>query len=186
MTLYMCLSVIGTFSLGWKTIIESTAFVVFTLWMLKKHPQSNRKLIYTAILAGLVFFEIPIRILHFESTSFNLMNSLCILWAFTIIVLYCEYKRMIIPILGCLIWLFGMTEGIARWQEYLNFKRHTTKEIVNVADCHVQDTNRTFPLGELKADYIVLNFWASHCTACINEFPEIQELSEMFQQDSTA
>lgn len=183
--MYVCLSMISTYSLWWRAVIESIAYVALTLWMLKKYPQSNRRLIYTAILAGLVFFEIPIRILHFESTSFNLIHSLCTLWAFIITVLYCEYKRMLITILGCLIWLFGMTEGIARWQEYVNHERHATKEIVNVADCRIEDTNGTFPLGELKADYILLDFWASSCTACIKKFPELQELSEMYQQDST-
>lgn len=182
--LHTCLSMIGTYSLWWKAVIESVVYVTFTLWMLKKYSQSNRRLIYAAIFIGLIFFELPIRIIHFKSTAFNLVHSLCVIWAFITIFLYCEYKKRIILVLGCLTWLFGMTEGITKWQEYCNYGKYTSNQTVNIANCSVIRTNGILPIKDLKADYIILEFWASYCSVCIESFPEIQELSEKYKQDT--
>lgn len=43
------------------------------------------------------------------------------------------------------------------------------------------ETGKTFRLSQFKGSYVFLNFWATWCPPCVEEFPSIMGLSEHFK-----
>ena len=184
-TVYMLFSPIRSVSFWWATVTGSILYTLLTLWMLKKYSKQKRLIIYGAIFTGMAFIELPLRIIYYASTEVSLIYSLCILWAFITTILTYEYKNKILIILGCLIWLFGITIVAERWGEFYSYGKINKEQTLNVADYSIEDSNEKFKLQELKGKYILLDFWGSHCSVCFKTFPKIQEMHEKYKSDST-
>lgn len=172
-------------SLRWATWIGSILYVLLTLWMLKKYPKQKRLLIYSAIFTGMAILELPQRIIDFTATKVTLIFSLCILWAFIATILTYEFKHKILIVIGCMIWLFGITTVQDNWSEIYYYGKLNKEQALNVADYSFEDSHKNFKLKELKGEYIVLDFWGSHCSSCFKSFPKLQEMHEKYKSDST-
>ncbi|EOS15034.1 TlpA family protein disulfide reductase [Phocaeicola sartorii] len=182
---YIIFSPIRSVSFRWATVAGSILYVLLTLWMLKKYSNQKRRMIYGAIFTGMAFIELPLRIVDFAGTEISFIYCLCILWAFITTILAYEYKNKILIIIGCLIWLLGITKVADRWAEIYNYGKLNKEQTLNVADYSIEDSNKKFKLKELKGKYIVLYFWGSHCSSCFKSFPNLQKMHEKYKNDST-
>ena len=95
-----------------------------------------------------------------------------------------EYRKKIVLLLVAAIWLFGITEGIDRWQEHRSYGTLPQEEVLNISEYTLQYIEKTFKLYELNEKYVLLDFWGSHCAGCFKTFPELQRLHEKHQNDS--
>lgn len=167
----------------WSVMVGSVSYVVLTYWLLHKYTAKSRWGLYLAIFFGMVSIELPMRLYAYKSTSYTLVLSLCVLWAFITAILAKEVKNKYVAFIACVIWVFGVIDGIDRWVEYTRYGLLSEKRDINVANLRIKTDKGDLRLSELPGEYVFLEFWKSDCVACQNDFQELQDAYDRFGLD---
>ena len=125
-------SLLRLISPQWSVIVGSISYAVLTYTLINKYKTKSKWSLYLSILLGMVCIELPIRLYAYKSTSYTLVLSLCVLWAFITAILAKEIKNKYIAFIACVIWFFGAIDGVDRWMEYTRYGILSEKENINI------------------------------------------------------
>ena len=178
-------SLLRLISPQWSVIVGSISYAVLTYALINKYKTKSKWSLYLSILLGMVCIELPIRLYAYKSTSYTLVLSLCVLWAFITAILAKEIKNKYIAFIACAIWVFGVIDGVDRWMEYTRYGILSEKENINIANLKIKTDKGDITLSELSGEYVLLEFWKSDCVACQNDFQELQDAYDRFGKEAS-
>ncbi len=97
--------------------IDSIAFALFTWLSLNKCKNKNiqTSLVVTAIIIGSIIFEIPVRILHYESTCHSLLIPIVKAISIILTAICFHYRKLAIIIASIAVLVLLNTIGQMEW-----------------------------------------------------------------------
>ena len=163
----------------WAITAHSIAFAILTWWALKKYE--SKAGFWPPLIPMLAPWLLELGMRCFIKDSlFSLPITIMPIWAVVTVALFYRYRKVWLLVACLAIFLYGTTRGREQWTEWVLYG-NCPVSTVNLADCEVSDSNHTFRLSDVDAEYIVLDVWSSRCGVCIKQMPEIQALYDEYK-----
>lgn len=90
----------------------------------------------------------------------------------------------ILVALGCVAWYLSNQDALPVNQSPARFKALDAMEKEGVPDFELKRIDGTpLKLSDFRGKIVILNFWASWCNPCVEEFPSMMKLIEEFKGD---
>jgi len=170
------------------SVVTFALYFLFINLMLKKHASKLKpKRILLACLIGCCLIQLPLRLIHFNSTLVSLPDFLFHLFGiFMGYLFYVSGKYLksgiVLISLFCCIFLY---KGYDLWSHKLNFDTFTgmIAEKYQSSIIFQNDEGENINLDNLEGEYIVLDFWTSSCGVCFRKFPEVQRIYDKWRDN---
>ncbi|NDW19085.1 TlpA family protein disulfide reductase [Dysgonomonas sp. 216] len=175
--------------LNMSSLVGYFLYFFVTYIFLQKYTKKRKALhIFIAMLVGVSFFDIPVRIIDFKGTYLTLLDYLIHL--FGIISGYIAFistkknRYFIIPtcfICGILLSIIGNNI----WEHEVNYGTYTGKiDYKEEINLRFQDTNsNVIPLQNFRGKYFVVDCWFSRCSVCFEKMPKVQKIYDKYKNN---
>ena len=168
--------------------IGYSLFTVFTILICRRFNHAKPWLLVLVILLGPLVIESPARIFAFERSLISLdgfvLNMLAVIVAALICYVSKMTPRIISGITGFAIALFMVVMGHNYWLHKLNYGTFTgrlaPKDTTNYLFAGRDETGQPLSVDMLGNKWVLLNFWFTRCTSCIEEFPQLDKLATTY------
>lgn len=179
----VALAFLRAYSFTLATAIISTVYAIATYFTLNRYGKVFWQVIFIAFLIflGYEFLIIPLRITDWEETRISLWGDLCVLLSITLTTLFYHFKRNVLLLFFIPIWLYAIIIGSANWIEYASYGN--LRKGINLSSLKLGTDGDSLRIGDIKMEYILLDFWSSTCGVCFKKFPEMQELHNQFKNN---
>ena len=178
-------SAIRPINLNAAMILDGCIFAIFTYIVLSKYSHSNQNalLIALSIFTGAIIFDLPMRILDFDSSKASLLNMLISQMMIIFSFLFYLFKNKILLFCCIAIWGYLVFVVQPKWKEYVAYGKWEGN--VNISQFKLDVGNKSFDFEIIDTEYVLLDFWSSTCGYCFKKFPEVQELYDKFKENKS-
>lgn len=173
-----------------SSIVGFIVYFPLTIYFLRKSKLSNG-LVLIGIFIGISFFTLPLSITNFSGTQASHLeylihiSSIIFGWAFYTV--NSKFYKVLIFVFSMTFCFWTSTTGYDFWLHKLNSGTFTGKinnQIVN-ENIPMQNTRGdTLTLTDFKGKYLLLDCWYSGCGYCYKEMPKVQELYNIYKNNS--
>jgi thiol-disulfide isomerase/thioredoxin len=162
---------------------------MFCIYRYEKHL--NTGLILLALMIGLWFINIPIRVLDFSGTLLSLPDPLAHSLG---IICGALYWRMKAPlnfaalVLCCIVPVYMYFQGYDQWISKLNYGTFTGKVEAYALPAKFEafdEQKNIIDEDDLNGKIALLDFWYTGCGICFKKFPHVQAAYEKFKDDAS-
>lgn len=164
----------------------STSYFVLTAILLKKY-ENKLSSIGIIIALMLVFVDIPMRIVSFNSTLISLPDLLGRLIAIVSAYIYVKQKRVMGKIItAVLVFGFVIVFSVVGYHRYVYLLKYGTikgkiEKVINQPVILQNDKGENILLSDMRGKYIILDFWSSTCGICYRQFPTVQTVYDKYK-----
>lgn len=175
-----------------SSLIGYIVYFILTIWCLNKFKDSLKiSHILLALFIGHWLIELPLRILHFNSTLISLPDSVIHTLGIVCGFLYWYLKnplKVITALFGISIAVFMYFQGWNNWLHLLNHGTFTGK--VNTYNLPTKfesfnESKESITENNFNNKIVLLDFWTTTCGICFQKFPQLQAVYEKYKQDSS-
>ncbi len=130
-------------------------------------------------LIGLSIFQLPIRIINFNSTLNSLphflFHLLGLIFAYLVFISKKNYK-VVFVVIAIILNAFYFFVGNKYYNNYLSFGSINNKinQQLNFELNYFDSTNRVVNLSAKKYSYYLIDFWHTRCGVCFQKFPIVE------------
>jgi thiol-disulfide isomerase/thioredoxin len=172
-----------------STLVGFVLALYLTMFCIQRYEKYlNLWLILLALMIGLWFFELPLRIWLFSSTLISLPDPLIHSLGIICGVLYWRLKSPLsyaALVLCCIVPVFMYFQGYDYWLQKLNHGTFTGN--VNYEQpANFEAFNKSGKLisdADLKGKIVLMDFWHTSCGVCFHKFPHLQALYDKYKDD---
>lgn len=172
----------GTSCVGGFVFLFSLEYFVLTRY----GKSGSAELTFWSIFLGVLLIQLPIRIVHFNSTLFTLPDFICHLLG--VLIGYVVFKakgifRWTIPIVILSLVLFTALKGYEYWLNVINFGSYNghIRASIPTPITGSDDNGQYLNVSSMKGKVVVLDFWFTRCGACFDKFPALQVLYDKYK-----
>lgn len=186
------ISPLRAYNLGYSSLFGFTIYFLLTWICLNRFSKRiGFWPIFLALLGGIWIIQLPVRLVHFESTLITLPDVLLQLSGIVCGSLFWRLKNpfnFVAMAMGLALAAFICFQGYGYWLHKLNFGTFTG--VVSASNLPApfeatDDQQNLMTERDFAGKLVLLDFWHTRCGICFEKFPQLQAVHEIYKEDTS-
>ena len=177
------------FGMEVSAVVGFGIYFILTALVLRNNTNTNKIIAYSlSILAGILFIQVPMRIIDFKGSLISLPDTINHILAVGLGICYIYSSKAVykygIVFLSVALNIFVFTTGYNLWLNKLSYDSFSGHlEVIEESNLYGLNANKK-KVSFNNGKYTVLDLWFSSCGVCFSEFPGFEALKKKYQSKS--